>query len=241
MAEEFPEFEVEFVEFLIQQEALKFGGEWTLKSGRKSPYFLNMGAIDNGPALNTIGRSYAALIAEKIESREIHTPTHLWGPAYKGINLAAATAMYLDTAHGITVKVGSDRKESKTHGEGTEISLKLLGAKPTPEDRILIIEDVFTTGATKEEAHENISSFVESPAIDGVIIALDRAETSADGSSTAIDSFREKYGIPTFSVTDIYRVRKMLHNREVGGITALNDENKAKLDDYLQQYGTKEE
>ncbi|MBD3303756.1 orotate phosphoribosyltransferase [Candidatus Woesearchaeota archaeon] len=240
MAEEFPEFEVEFVEFLVQQEALQFGSEWTLKSGRKSPYFLNMGSIDNGPALNRLGESYAALIAEKIDSGEIQKPTYLWGPAYKGINLAAATAMFLDSEYGITVTVGSDRKESKTHGEGTGVSLTLLGAKPTAEDRILIIEDVFTTGKTKEEAHENISSFVENPAIDGVIIALDRAETSVDGSDTAIAAFKEKYGIPTFSVTDIYRVRELLHNREVGGAVPLNDENKARLDDYLQKYGTKE-
>ena len=241
MVEEFPEFEVEFVEFLFKEKALKFDDTWTLKSKRESPYFLNMGSIDNGPALNRLGASYAALIAEKIESGEIQTPTYLWGPAYKGINLAAATAMYLDTEYGITVSVGSDRKESKTHGEGTGVSLKLLGAKPTAEDRILIIEDVFTTGKTKEEAHENISSFVENPAIDGVIIALDRAETSPDGSSTAIAAFKEKYGIPTFSVTDIYRARQLLHNTEVDGVVALNDENKARLDDYLHQYGTQEE
>jgi orotate phosphoribosyltransferase len=238
---EFAEFEVEFVEFLFKQKALTFDGEWTLKSGRKSPYFLNMGSIDNGPALNRLGKSYAALIAEKIESGEIQTPTYLWGPAYKGINLAAATAMYLDIDHGISVKVGSDRKESKTHGEGTGVSVATLGAKPTAEDRILIIEDVFTTGATKEEAHENISSFVENPTIDGVIIALDRAETSPDGSNTAIAAFKEKYGIPTFSVSNTYHVREILHNREVDGAIALNDENKARLDDYLKQYGTEEE
>lgn len=236
----FPTFEREFVEFLFKQGALKFGDTWKLKSGRMSPYFLNIGAVDNGPGLNKLGKSYAALIADLVGKEIVPKPTLLWGPAYKGIPLAVATTMYLDSDHGISVKYACDRKESKKVGEGTGIEVKILGAKPTDEDRILIVEDVFTTGATKEDAVENINALTTNPTIDGVIIALDRAETSADGSMTAIDAFKDKYGIATFSVSDTYRMKEILHNVLVDGKIALNDENYAKVEAYLKEFGTQE-
>jgi len=236
MADEFPEFEVEFVEFLFKQGVLKFG-DFTLKSGRKSPYFLNLGEVNTAEGLIQLGDSYAKLISQHVDAGDIPEPTYLFGPAYKGIPIAVATAMRLYDQRGINPRFGADRKETKQHGEVA----KFLGAKPTDEDRIVIIEDVFTTGGTKETARENIISVAPHANICGIIIAADRYEALAGSDSTAIAAFREKHGIPTFSVTNAYNLRDILHNKQVEGEIALTDEHKAAMDKYLAEWGVKEE
>ena len=236
MAEEFPEFEVEFVEFLFKQSVLKFG-DFTLNSGRKSPYFLNLGEVNTAEGLIQLGNSYAKLIGHHVDNGDIPEPTFLFGPAYKGIPLAVATGMRLYDSRGINTRFGADRKEEKQHGEVA----KFLGATPTNEDRVVIIEDVFTTGGTKETARENILSAAPDANICAIIIAADRYEALEGSGDTAIAAFREKYGIPTFSVTNAYNLRDILHNRKVNGVIALNDENKAAIDEYLAKHGVNKE
>ena len=115
MAKEFPEFEVNFVEFLFKQGVLKFG-DFTLKSGRNSPYFLNLGEVNTAEGLIQLGDSYAELIAHNVENGNIPEPTYLFGPAYKGIPIAVATAMRLYDSRDINSRFGVDRKELKQHG-----------------------------------------------------------------------------------------------------------------------------
>jgi orotate phosphoribosyltransferase len=235
----FEQFEIDFVEFLFRQGALKFGGPFKLKSGRMSPYFLNLGDINTGSGMKRLAEAYASLIKHITDTEQIPKPTYFWGPAYKGISLASNTAVKFYELTGIDVRCGSDRKESKAHGEGTGITVDIVGAKPNDDDRGLVIEDVFTTGATKIEARENILAHAPNAHIDGVIIAADRCETNADGTMTAIDSYRKAYGIPTFSVTNAFNIRDILHNRTIDGKIALDDANKARMDAYLTQYGVR--
>ena len=135
------EYQKEFIVFLVEQGVLSFG-DFTLKSGRHSPYFVNMGAVDDGPALRRLGSFYASLIKDRFPD----TINVLFGPAYKGIPLAAAAATALDADHHVSVKVSFDRKEAKGHGEKG----KIFGHVPKDGDQVVIIDDVFTTGETKE-------------------------------------------------------------------------------------------
>jgi orotate phosphoribosyltransferase len=230
-----PEYEREFVRLLYTMHALKFG-EFTLKSGRVSPYFLNMGDFNTGKSLRKLAGAFASLVHNLTEKEEIPAPTYLFGPPYKGIALAFGAAMQMDEQYDQDVKWGSVRKELKGHGDKG----MFYGAVPQNDDKILIFDDVFTTGKTKEEAVEQIRIVAPESSICGVVIAANRCEVGADNKTSAIGEFYNKYGIKTYSITDIHRIVKILHNQEIDGKVALTDQNKANIEKYLEKYGVSE-
>src|SRR3989344_1197737 len=163
-------YQQEFVEFLLEVNALQFG-TFTLKSGRVSPYFFNSGMFNTGYAIRRLGHFYASAIAGMTP-----LPTVIFGPAYKGIPLAIATSVALEGDFEISTRYAFDRKEAKGHGDKGA----LVGYTPAEGDRIVIVDDVITTGATKNEAIELIKSVTAAPVI-GTVIALNRQEKTPEG------------------------------------------------------------
>ena len=181
------DFRQQFVEFAIRQNALRFG-EFTTKAGRLSPYFFNSGLFSEGAALAALGRFYAqAVLASGLR---IDT---LFGPAYKGITLAAATAIAL-AGMGHNLPFCFNRKETKDHGEGG-----LIVGAPL-RGNVLIVDDVISDGASKRESVEMIRAAGAAPA--GVLIALDRQEigAKAGNSLSAAQEFNQVYGVPVIAV-----------------------------------------
>lgn len=177
----------EFIQFVLDKGALKFG-EFTLKSGRVSPYFFNAGAFTHGADLLALGQFYAQAIVNAKLDFEL-----LFGPAYKGIPLATATALILAQNHGRDLPYCFNRKETKSHGEGG----RLVGAPLT--GKCLIIDDVITAGTAIREAIGLISEQA-SPA--GVIVALDRQERGK-GAQSAIEEIQSNYNIPVVSIINL--------------------------------------
>ncbi len=181
-------YQREFLDLALARKVLRFG-EFTLKSGRVSPYFFNAGLFDSGLALNTVGRCYAAAAADS------QVPFDLaFGPAYKGIALAALTAAALAEHHAIDCGYAYNRKEAKTHGEGGT----LVGAPL--EGRILIVDDVITAGTAIRESLTLIRQHDAIPA--GVLIALDRQERGS-GSQSAAQEITTEFGIPVISIVGL--------------------------------------
>jgi orotate phosphoribosyltransferase len=179
------DYQTEFITFALQRQVLRFG-EFTLKSGRVSPYFFNAGLFNTGATLARLGRFYAAAIMDSNLEFDV-----LFGPAYKGIPLAAATSIALAERHQCDVPYSFNRKETKDHGEGGNI----VGAPL--QGRVLIIDDVITAGPALREAMQIIDAADATPA--GIIIALDRQE-KGQGELSAIQEVEQQYGIPVLSI-----------------------------------------
>lgn len=175
----------EFIEMVLAKQVLRFG-DFTLKSGRTSPYFFNAGLINDGVSLARIGASYAQAIAEAGTGFDM-----LFGPAYKGIPLATATAVAFADRHRRNVPVAYNRKEAKAHGEGG----MLIGAPL--EGRVLIVDDVITAGTAVRESIGLIKSAGAQPA--GVVLALDRQERGL-GALSAVQEVQASYGIPVIRI-----------------------------------------
>ena len=192
----------EFLDFALRHKALRLGS-FTLRSGRSSPYFFDTGALDTGPALSRLGEFYAA--AAMVSGIEFDL---LFGPAYKGIPLAAATAVALYARHRKEVAFCCDRKEDKDHGEGG----KRLGASPRGR-RALILDDVLSTGGSARRA----ASFLhrEGAAVAGLLVALDRMETAAGGGSCA-EGLRREMGIRIVSIATLEDLLEYLRERPEG-------------------------
>ncbi|MGD8546709.1 MAG: orotate phosphoribosyltransferase [Thiohalophilus sp.] len=182
------DYQKEFIEFALQREVLRFG-EFTLKSGRVSPYFFNAGLFNSGKALAQLGRYYAQTIIDSGIQFDV-----LFGPAYKGIPLAAATSVMLAEEHNLDVPYAFNRKEAKAHGEGGNIVGSAL------EGRILIIDDVITAGTAIGESMEIIQANGATPA--GVVIALDRQERGK-GELSAIQEVEQNFKIPVRSIIQL--------------------------------------
>ncbi|MEW9625863.1 orotate phosphoribosyltransferase [Rhodanobacter geophilus] len=182
------DYQRDFIELTLQREVLRFG-EFTLKSGRQSPYFFNMGRIDSGAALGRLGRAYAAAVANAGVAVDM-----LFGPAYKGIALAAATAIALAEQHDRDLPWAYNRKEAKDHGEGGV----LVGAPL--KGRVLIVDDVMTAGTAVRESLALIRAHGATPA--GVLIALDRQERG-QGELSAAQEVARDYGIPVIAITSL--------------------------------------
>ena len=179
---------ISFVKFALECEALQFG-DFTLKSGRKSPYFFNAGKFNSGAAIGRLGRYYA----DRLTSTGI-TFDMLFGPAYKGIPLATAVAIALHQDHAKSVGVAFNRKEAKTHGEaGTLIGAPMQG-------NVVIIDDVITAGTAIRESIGLIEAAGARPA--AVVVALDRQEKGPDGKS-AIQEVEQTYNIPVFAIAKL--------------------------------------
>ena len=175
----------EFIELILARQVLRFG-QFTLKSGRVSPYFFDAGLINDGASLGTLGNCYAQAIIESGTTFDM-----LFGPAYKGIPLATATAISLASRHGRNVPVAFNRKEAKVHGEGGQ----LIGAPLA--GRVLIVDDVITAGTAIRESIDIIRSAGASPA--GVALALDRQERG-QGPLSAVQEVQTAFSIPVIKI-----------------------------------------
>ena len=193
------DYQRRFLEDALARDALRFG-EFTLKSGRISPYFFNAGRFDSGAALATLGDAYAQTLLAAQLAFDV-----LFGPAYKGIPLATATALAL-AAQGRDAPLAFNRKEAKDHGEGG----LLIGA-PLAGKRVLIVDDVITAGTAIREAIETIRSAGGVPC--GVLIALDRQERSGDGALSATEAVRAEFGIPVLAIAGLDELLQLADGR----------------------------
>ncbi len=182
------DYQRQFIELAIEREVLKFG-DFTLKSGRQSPYFFNAGGFNSGAALARLGRCYAEAIVDKQILYDV-----LFGPAYKGIPLVSATAIALATHGGGDKPYCFNRKEAKTHGEGG----MLVGAPL--EGRVLVVDDVITAGTAIREVLEIVAT--QGARVAGVIVGLDRRERGR-GSQSAIQELEQERGLSVTSIVDI--------------------------------------
>jgi orotate phosphoribosyltransferase len=192
------DYQREFIEFALQHEVLRFG-EFTLKSGRKSPYFFNAGLFNSGASLGRLGEYYARAIVDSGIGYDM-----VFGPAYKGIPLATAAAIALARLFGRDVPYCFNRKEAKDHGEGgMTVGSPLSG-------RVLIIDDVISAGTSVNESVEIIRSAGATPA--GVVIAVDRQERGS-GPLSAVQEVRERHGIDVASVINLETLLEFLKAR----------------------------
>lgn len=210
-------YQTEFIELAKHYDALRFG-EFTLKSGRLSPYFFNAGAICSGRALAALGRCYARCIVDSGVEFDL-----LLGPAYKGIPLATATAIALATEHGIDVPLAYNRKEAKTHGEGGSI------VGPALSGRVLVVDDVITAGTAVREVIAMIRA--AGGRLAGVVIGLDRQERGA-GELSAVQEVEQAAGAPVFGIVRMTHLIDYLE-RHGGADTELLE----KMRNYRREYG----
>lgn len=223
------QYKKEFIEFMVDSEVLKFG-DFTLKSGRKSPFFMNAGAYVTGTQLRKLGEYYAKAIHDNY-GLDFDV---LFGPAYKGIPLSVATAMAISELYGKDVRYCSNRKEVKDHGD-TGI---LLGSNLKDGDRVVMIEDVTTSGKSIEETFPILKAQADVE-IKGLIVSLNRMEVGKGGQKSALDEIKDLYGIDTAAIVSMADVVECLYNKEVGGKVVIDDELKAAIDEYYAQYGVK--
>ncbi len=219
-------YKQEFIEFMVDSCVLKFG-DFTLKSGRRSPFFMNAGGYVTGSQLRRLGEYYARAIHDNY-GLDFDV---LFGPAYKGIPLAVATTMALSELYGREIRYCSNRKEVKDHGD-TGI---LLGSSLKAGDRVVIIEDVTTSGKSIEETFPILRAQADVE-IRGLIVSLNRMEKGKTDKS-ALEEIREKYGFEANAIVSMAEVVEYLYNREYKGNIYINDELKAAIDAYYKQYG----
>lgn len=222
------QYKQEFIDFMVEANVLKFG-DFTLKSGRKSPFFMNAGAYVTGSQLRKLGQYYA---------RAIHDHYGLdfdvlFGPAYKGIPLSVATAMAISELYGVDVRYCSNRKEIKDHGD-TGI---LLGSPIKDGDRVVIIEDVTTSGKSIEETFPIIKAQGD-VTIKGLIVSLNRMERGK-GEKSALAEIKDLYGIEANAIVSMADVVEHLYNRDCNGRVVIDDAIKTAIDAYYEQYGVK--
>lgn len=222
------QYKQEFIEFMEDSNVLKFG-DFTLKSGRKSPFFMNAGAYVTGTQLRKLGEYYAKAIHDNY-GLDFDV---LFGPAYKGIPLSVATAMAISELYGKDVKYCSNRKEVKDHGD-TGI---LLGSPIKDGDRVVVIEDVTTSGKSIEETFPILKA-QGNVEIKGLIVSLNRMERGK-GEKSALEEIQDLYGFPTAAIVNMQEVTEYLYNRECGGKVVIDDTIKAAIDAYYEQYGAK--
>lgn len=218
------DYQQEFIRLALSRNALRFG-EFTLKSGRVSPYFFNAGSFDDGASLSVLGRCYAAAIVASGLQFDM-----LFGPAYKGIPLVAATAAALHAEHGRNLPYAFNRKEAKSHGEGGSIVGRALSG------RVLIIDDVITAGTAIRESIEIIRDAGATPA--GVALALDRQERGRDAQGndlpeSAVQEVKRLYGISAFSILSLSGLIDTLRS----GNGLLPQDALAAMEAYRARYG----
>ena len=211
------DYKSEFLEFVIEQQILRFG-EFTLKSGRISPYFFNAGLFNSGKKLAFLAKCYAAAIADSNLSFGV-----LFGPAYKGIPLVSATAMALASDYGLDKSYCFNRKEKKDHGEGGLI----IGAELT--DNVLIVDDVITAGTAIKEAIALIKG--HSARLSGIVIALDRQEKGI-GELSAIQEIEKNYNIPVINIINLQNVIDYLETSSNSNLKIYAKEVNAYRDNY---------
>ncbi|MBD5407928.1 MAG: orotate phosphoribosyltransferase [Treponema sp.] len=224
------QYKKDFISFMVECEVLKFGS-FTLKSGRQSPFFMNAGAYITGSQLSKLGKFYAQAIHENFgDDFDV-----LFGPAYKGIPLAVATTIAYSELYGKEVKYCSDRKEEKDHGADKGA---LLGYKIQDGDRVVIIEDVTTSGKSIDETYPKIKTQETIPnaiKIVGEMVSLNRMEKGADTTKNALEAITEKYGFPARAIVSMADIVEELYTN--GDKKIITEKIKLELDAYYAQYG----
>lgn len=220
------QYKKDFIEFMIESGVLTFG-DFVTKSGRKSPFFVNTGNYQTGSQLKKLGEFYAEAIKENFkEDFDI-----VFGPAYKGIPLSVTVTMALADKYGIDVRYCSNRKEVKDHGDKGI----LLGSKLKDGDKVLITEDVTTSGKSIYETMPIIKSQANADVI-GLVISVNRME-KGQGEKSALVELEEKYGFKTCAIVTMEEVIEYLYNKKINGKVIINDEIKKRIDDYYKIYG----
>lgn len=222
-------YKQEFIEFMVDSEVLKFG-EFTLKSGRKSPFFMNAGAYVTGSQLKKLGEYYAKAIHD-VYGDDFDV---LFGPAYKGIPISVVTAIAYSELYGKEIRYCSDRKEEKDHGADKG---SFLGSKLKDGDRVIMIEDVTTSGKSMEETVPKVRG-AANVEIKGLMVSLNRMEKGT-GEKSALDEIKEKYGFDAHAIVNMSDVVEHLYNKPYKGNVIIDDTLKAAIDAYYEQYGVK--
>jgi len=223
------QYKQEFIDFMVESDVLKFG-EFTLKSGRKSPFFMNAGAYVTGSQLKRLGEYYAKAIHDKYgDDFDV-----LFGPAYKGIPISVVTAIAYSELYGKEVRYCSDRKEEKDHGADKG---SFLGSKLQDGDRVVMIEDVTTSGKSMEETVPKVRGAANVEIV-GLMVSLNRME-KGKGDKGALDEIKETYGFETNAIVTMEEVVEHLYNRECNGRVVIDDKTKEAIDAYYQIYGVK--
>ena len=223
------QYKQEFIEFMVDSKVLKFG-EFTLKSGRKSPFFMNAGAYVTGAQLKRLGEYYARAIHDNYgDDFDV-----LFGPAYKGIPLSVATTIAYSELYGKEIRYSSNRKEVKDHGD---VGI-LLGSNLKDGDRVVIIEDVTTSGKSIEETFPILKAQANVD-IKGLIVSLNRMEKGLGGEESALAEIKRKYGFDAHAIVTMEEVVEHLYHREYKGKVIIDDAMKAAIDAYYEKYGAR--
>lgn len=220
------QYKKDFIEFMVASGVLTFG-EFKTKSGRLTPYFINTGNYNTGAQLARLGEFYASALQEHFtNSFDV-----LYGPAYKGIPLAVTTASTLASKFNKDIKFCFNRKEEKDHGEGGS----LIGYKPKPGDRVIIIEDVTTAGTSVRETVTILSKF-ENVKIEGLIVSVDRME-KGQSTKSALQELKQEFSINAVAIVTLNDIISHLHNRELNGKVYIDDNMMEKIKKYRELYG----
>lgn len=219
------QYKIDFIQFLVESGALKFG-EFTLKSGRKCPYFMNFGQFNSGSQVSKLASFYAAAIQEKIKDFDV-----VFGPAYKGIPLCVAITLQLFEKFGMDLNYSFNRKEAKDHGDAGMI----VGKAVTADSKLVIVDDVMTAGTALRDTLKLLDTLGK-PAVRGVMIAVDRQERG-QGSTSAIQEVKSEFGIDVFSIISLDDILEVLYNKPVNGQVVIDDEKMAKIKAYRAEYG----
>ena len=223
------QYKEEFIKFMVDSKVLKFG-DFTLKSGRKSPFFMNAGGYVTGSQLRRLGEFYAKAIHDKYgDDFDV-----LFGPAYKGIPISVVTAVAFSDLYGKEIRYCSDRKEEKDHGADKG---SFLGSKLQDGYRVVMIEDVTTSGKSMEETVPKVRGAANVEII-GLMVSLNRMEKGT-GEKSALDEIKEKYGFDANAIVTMEEVTEFLYNKPYNGEIYIDDTLKAAIDAYYEQYGAK--
>lgn len=218
------QYKQDFIDFMVESDVLKFG-DFTLKSGRKSPFFMNAGAYVTGDQLHRLGLAYAQAINDAF-GLDFDV---VFGPAYKGIPLAVITCIALQELYGKQARYCADRKEAKDHGADKG---QLLGAQLHDGDRVVIVEDVTTSGKSIDETYPKLKAAADVEVV-GLMVSLNRMEVGKGGVKTAQEEIQDRYGFPVASIVSMAEVVEKLEG------SVITPELKAAIDAYYEQYGVK--
>ncbi len=218
-------YKQDFITFLVTSGALKFG-DFTLKSGRRCPYFLNLGQFYKGSSMSELASYYAASLQKNVKDFDV-----IFGPAYKGIPLSVAIAMQLSQQFQQDVSYSFNRKEAKDHGEGG----MLVGAPIHNESKVVIVDDVMTAGTALRESLELLKK-MGNPQVVGVLIAVDRME-KGQGDVSAVAEIKQDFGVDVFAIVTLEEIVEFLYNRKIDGRIYIDAQEKEAIEKYRELYG----